>query len=88
MPTLRIHFPETFPGAAKFSGDPALNDPVLLVRAFKEATWVSQPLMHAVAALAPRAGRPRMEGDWILVAIGFVASRQGDIQPFHARGPA
>jgi hypothetical protein len=85
MPTPRITFPETFPGATKFSGDPRFNEAVQLVQAFKEATWISGPLMESISALVPRCGRPRMEGDWILVAIAFIASRQGDIQPFHDR---
>ena len=85
MPTQRVNFPETLPGATKFSGDASLNDPVQLVRAFKEASWISQPLIDEINALAPRCGRPRMQGDWILVAVALIASRQGDIQPFHDR---
>jgi hypothetical protein len=64
MPALRLNFPETLPTAAKFSGDPNLNDGILLVRAFKEASWVSEPLLAALNALAPRSGRPRMAGEW------------------------
>jgi len=85
MPKQRIHFPETLPGAAKFSGDPALNDPVRVVLAFKEAAGISALLISAGEALASRYGRPRMSGSWVLVAVGFVASRQGDIQPFYDR---
>ena len=87
MPKLRIHFPETLPGAAKFSGDASLHDPVQLVRAFKDAQTISAPLIEAGEALASAQGRPRMPGSWILAAVGFIASRQGDIQPFHDRAP-
>ncbi len=85
MPRERIHFPETLPGAAKFSGDNSLNEEVALVRAFKEAKWISGPLMQHADALASPQGRRRMKGSWVLVAVAFIASRQGDIQPFHDR---
>lgn len=85
MPRQRIHFPATLPGAAKFSGDAELNDPVLLVRAFEQETAISAPLMQAANALESACGRPRMPGSWVLVAVGFIASRQVDIQPFHDR---
>jgi hypothetical protein len=87
MPALRLNFPETLPTAAKFSGFPALNDGILLVRAFKQESWVSEPLLAGLNALTPRCGRPRMAGEWGLVAIAWIASRQGDIQPFHDRAP-
>jgi hypothetical protein len=85
MPKQRIHFPETLPGAAEFSGHANLNDPAELVRAFKAATPISAPLIEAGEAMAVGYGRPRMSGSWVLVAVGFIASRQGDIQPFHDR---
>jgi hypothetical protein len=85
MPAQRINFPETLPERAKFSGDRTLNESVSLVRAFKDTAWISRPLMAAINDLAPRCGRPRMKGEWALVAIAFIASRQGDIQPFYDR---
>ena len=85
MPLQRVNFPETLPGATKFSGDASLNDPVQLVRAFKEASWISLSLISKVNAMEARCGRPRMAGSWVLVAVAFIASRQGDIQPFHDR---
>jgi hypothetical protein len=85
MPKQRVHFPETLPGAGKFSGDKQLNNPALLVRAFRKARSISVPLIEAGEALASPYGRPRMAGSWVLVFVGFIASRQGDIQPFHAR---
>lgn len=87
MARQRIHFPETLPGATKFSGDPELNDAASLVQAFKNAEWIYGPLAEAIKELVPRGGRPRMAGDWLLVALAFVLSRQGDIQPFHDRAP-
>jgi hypothetical protein len=85
MPLRRVNFPETLPGATKFSGYASLNDPVQLLRAFKEASWISRPLINKVNAMEAGCGRPRMAGSWVLVAVAFMASRQGDIQPFHDR---
>jgi hypothetical protein len=85
MPNLRVNFPETLPGAMKFSGEEGLNDAIHLIRAFKAMPSISDPLFEAVRAMAPGGGRPRLEGEWILVAIALIVSRQGDIQPFHDR---
>jgi len=88
VPKQRIHFPETLPGAAKFSGDASLNEPIELVRLFKDSKATSMPLIEAGDALASAHGRPRMRGSWMLAAVGFIASRQLDIQPFHDRASA
>ena len=85
MPKERIHFPETLPGAAKFSADVALNDPVELVTAFLRVPSIAEPLIARAAALRSPYGRRGYTGSWVLVAIAYIASRQTDIQPFWTR---
>src|SRR5579875_1543922 len=84
MASPRVHFPETLPTAAKFSGEVSLNECVELVRAFKQTSWLSRPFIAKLARLEKPGGRHRLEGSWGLVALAMVASRQGDIQPFYS----
>src|SRR5688572_15245448 len=80
----RISPPERLPGATQFSGDPAINDPIWLIRSVRQTQWAYGPLQDAVAALEQDWGRGREAGEWALPYLAFVVSRRIDIQPWHA----
>ncbi len=80
------------PGAARFSSDPALCDPLRLI-----AEWRRQPFAVLLRELsdtsptagggiefscpdAPKLGRPRLAGDWPAAYLAYVLSRSPSLQ--------
>ncbi|HEX5557618.1 MAG TPA: hypothetical protein VFX13_08365 [Gaiellales bacterium] len=69
------------PEATEFSDDIELSNPEIVIRKLREHPEFLRPLEEATY-FDSREGRPRIEGSWALVMIGFVMSRYVDVHPF------
>jgi len=76
------------PDATEFTDDPPFGDPVWVVETLKRFPHIVDEL---VAATTPRPpdkdkrtpGRPRIDGAWCLLYLGFMLSKVQDMEPFY-----
>jgi hypothetical protein len=73
------------PGAAHFSTDAVLDDPLAIVRAINAIEEVHDPLIEQTTPPYAGWGRRRQPGSWALIYIAFVMSKIIDFQPFYSR---
>ncbi len=80
--------------ATEFSTDRAISDPVELVRELKRHPQYLKPARDAMAHLyrrtvsidgSPRNCRPRLQGDWLLLYLAFVMSKDTSRLSFYNR---
>jgi hypothetical protein len=75
--------PVKLPGATEFSATPELASELWAVEQLKERPDWLEPL-RAATSFKSHFGRDRIEGDWALAFLCFVASRHVDIEPWWA----
>jgi hypothetical protein len=80
--------------ATEFSTDREISDPVAVIRELKRHPQYLKPARDAVAHLyrrtvsidgSPRNCRPRMQGDWLLLYLAFVLSKDTSRLSFYNR---